>query len=114
MSYLKQKLSLPLVKYSLFGIASGLWVFGLVDQLYDSAGDDEIPAVVAADGRGRLYLIGVCVPALEPKRADPVPSGGSPPNPDRSATMFVPLLAVPLAVQLIAAAPEPAMSRGST
>jgi hypothetical protein len=36
MSYLKRKLSLPLVKYSLLGIASGLWVFGLVDQLYDS------------------------------------------------------------------------------
>ena len=27
MSYLKRKLSLPLVEYSLFGIASGLWVF---------------------------------------------------------------------------------------
>jgi hypothetical protein len=37
MSYLKQKLSQPLVKYSVFGIASGLWVFGLVDQLYESA-----------------------------------------------------------------------------
>ena len=37
MSYLKQKLSLPLVKYSAFGIASGLWVFGLVDQVYESA-----------------------------------------------------------------------------
>ena len=33
MSYLKQKLSLPLVKYSALGIASSLWVFGLVDQL---------------------------------------------------------------------------------
>ncbi len=37
MSYLKQKFSLPLVKYSVFGIASLLWVFGLVDQLYESA-----------------------------------------------------------------------------
>ena len=37
MSYLKQKLSLPLVKYSVAGIASGLWVFGLVDQIYSSA-----------------------------------------------------------------------------
>jgi len=37
MSYLKQKLSQPLVKYSVFGLASGLWVFGLVDQLYESA-----------------------------------------------------------------------------
>jgi hypothetical protein len=37
MSYLKQKLSLPLVKYSVFGIASLLWMFGLVDQLYESA-----------------------------------------------------------------------------
>ena len=37
MSYLKQKLSLPLVKYSALGIASGLWVFGLADQFYESA-----------------------------------------------------------------------------
>ena len=37
MSYLKQKLSLPLVKYSVITIASTLWVFGLVDQLYSSA-----------------------------------------------------------------------------
>ena len=37
MSILKQKLSMPLVKYSVLGIASGLWVFGLVDQLYKSA-----------------------------------------------------------------------------
>jgi hypothetical protein len=37
MSYLKEKLSLPLVKYSALGIASGLWVFGLADQFYESA-----------------------------------------------------------------------------
>jgi len=37
MSYLKQKLSLPLVKYGVLGIASLLWMFGLVDQLYESA-----------------------------------------------------------------------------
>jgi hypothetical protein len=37
MSYLKQKLSLPLVKYSVITIASTLWVFGLVDQLDSSA-----------------------------------------------------------------------------
>ena len=37
MSYLKQKLTIPLVKYSVLGLASGLWVFGLVDQLYSSA-----------------------------------------------------------------------------
>jgi hypothetical protein len=37
MSYLKQKLSVPLVKYSAFAIASSLWVFGLVDQFYESA-----------------------------------------------------------------------------
>jgi hypothetical protein len=37
MSYLKQKLSLPLVRYSAFAIASSLWVFGLVDQFYESA-----------------------------------------------------------------------------
>jgi hypothetical protein len=37
MSYLKQKLSLPLVKYSVITIASALWVFGLVDQLDSSA-----------------------------------------------------------------------------
>jgi hypothetical protein len=37
MSYLKQKLSLPIVKYGALGIASGLWVFGLVGQFYESA-----------------------------------------------------------------------------
>jgi hypothetical protein len=37
MSYLKQKLSVPLVKYTAFAIASSLWIFGLVDQLYESA-----------------------------------------------------------------------------
>jgi hypothetical protein len=37
MSYLKQKLSIPLVRYSALGIASCLWVFGLVDQFYESA-----------------------------------------------------------------------------
>jgi len=37
MSYLKQQLSLPLVKYSVITIASTLWVFGLVDQLHSSA-----------------------------------------------------------------------------
>ena len=37
MSFLKQKLSTPLVKYSALIVASGLWVFGLVDQLYSDA-----------------------------------------------------------------------------
>ena len=37
MSYLKQKLSLPRVKYSALAVALSLWVFGLVDQLYSSA-----------------------------------------------------------------------------
>ncbi len=37
MSFLKQKLSLPVVKYSVLAFASSLWVFGLVDQLYSSA-----------------------------------------------------------------------------
>jgi hypothetical protein len=37
MSFLKQKLSLPLVKFGVLGIAACLWVFGLVDQLYSSA-----------------------------------------------------------------------------
>ena len=37
MSYLKQKFSIPLVRYSALGIALSLWVFGLVDQLYSSA-----------------------------------------------------------------------------
>jgi hypothetical protein len=37
MSFLKQKLAMPVVKYSVFGLASVLWVFGLVDQLYSSA-----------------------------------------------------------------------------
>ena len=38
MSFLKQKLSLPLVKYGVLGVAGCLWLFGLVDQLYSSAG----------------------------------------------------------------------------
>ncbi len=28
---------MPVVKYSVLGLASCLWVFGLVDQLYSSA-----------------------------------------------------------------------------
>jgi hypothetical protein len=37
MSYLKAKLSLPVVKYSAVAIALTLWGFGLVDQFYSSA-----------------------------------------------------------------------------
>jgi hypothetical protein len=37
MSFLKQKLSMPVVKYSALAIVSSLWLFGLVDQLYSSA-----------------------------------------------------------------------------
>ena len=37
MSFLKQKLSTPMVKYSALAIASALWLFGLVDELYSSA-----------------------------------------------------------------------------
>ena len=37
MHYLKQKWSLPIVKYSVLAIASGLWVFGLIGQFYESA-----------------------------------------------------------------------------
>ena len=37
MSFLKQTFSTPIVKYSVLTVASGLWVFGLVDQLYSSA-----------------------------------------------------------------------------
>ena len=37
MSYLKQKLTIPLVKYSVLTVAACLWVFGLVDQIYSSA-----------------------------------------------------------------------------
>ncbi len=37
MSFLKQKLSTPLVKYGALAVASSLWLFGLVDQLYSSA-----------------------------------------------------------------------------
>ena len=37
MSYLKAKLSLPIVKYLVLALCLSLWVFGLVDQLYDSA-----------------------------------------------------------------------------
>jgi hypothetical protein len=37
MSYLKQKLSIPAVRYSALAVGSSLWLFGLVDQLYSSA-----------------------------------------------------------------------------
>jgi hypothetical protein len=37
MSYLKAKLSLPIVKYGVLTVCSVLWAFGLVDQLYSSA-----------------------------------------------------------------------------
>jgi hypothetical protein len=36
MSFIKQKLSLPVVKYGALGIASSVWLFGLVEQLYSS------------------------------------------------------------------------------
>lgn len=37
MSFLKQKLSMPIVKYSALGIAASLWTIGLVDEFYSSA-----------------------------------------------------------------------------
>ncbi len=37
MSFLKHKLSMPVVKYSALGIAASLWTIGLVDELYSSA-----------------------------------------------------------------------------
>jgi hypothetical protein len=37
MSFLKQKLSIQLVKFGVLGGAGCFWVFGLVDQLYSSA-----------------------------------------------------------------------------
>jgi|KBSMisStandDraft_5_1062788.scaffolds.fasta_scaffold3911202_1 hypothetical protein len=37
MSYLKRKLTIPLVKYSVLTIAACLWVFGLIEQIYSSA-----------------------------------------------------------------------------
>jgi len=37
MSFLKQKLTIPVVKYSVLALGSGLWVFGLVEQFYSSA-----------------------------------------------------------------------------
>ena len=37
MTFLKQKLSTPTFKYSALAIASTLWLFGLVDELYSSA-----------------------------------------------------------------------------
>jgi hypothetical protein len=37
MSFLRQKLAIPVVKYSVLGLGSGLWVLGLVEQFYSSA-----------------------------------------------------------------------------
>jgi hypothetical protein len=37
MSFLKQKLSMPVVKFSVLAIALSLWTFGMVDELYASA-----------------------------------------------------------------------------
>ena len=37
MSFLKQKMSLPMVKYSVLAVGSSLWAFGLVEQFYSSA-----------------------------------------------------------------------------
>jgi hypothetical protein len=37
MSFLKQKLSIQLVKFGVLGGAGCFWVFGLVDRLYSSA-----------------------------------------------------------------------------
>jgi hypothetical protein len=37
MSYLKQKLlAAPLVRYGALTLASGLWLFGLIEQLHSS------------------------------------------------------------------------------
>jgi hypothetical protein len=37
MSYLKAKLSLPIVRYGLVTLGSGAWVFGLIEQLHSSS-----------------------------------------------------------------------------
>ena len=37
MQFLKRVISLPQVKYGLLTVGSGMWVYGLVDQLYSSA-----------------------------------------------------------------------------
>jgi hypothetical protein len=37
MDYFKRLLSAPRVKYGLLTLGSGVWAFGLVDQLYSSA-----------------------------------------------------------------------------
>jgi hypothetical protein len=45
MSWLKRQLSRPVLKYSVLGGGAGLWVIGLVDQLYSSAGAMKYMAV---------------------------------------------------------------------
>jgi hypothetical protein len=37
MSFLKQKLSIPAVKFSVLAVALSLWTFWMVDELYTSA-----------------------------------------------------------------------------
>jgi hypothetical protein len=37
MQYFKRVISMPRVKYGLLTVGSGVWVYGLVDQLYSSA-----------------------------------------------------------------------------
>jgi len=37
MSYLKRMMSFPVVRYGLLTLGSGVWVLGLIDQIYSSA-----------------------------------------------------------------------------
>ena len=37
MSFLKRMMSIPVVRYGLLTLGSGVWVLGLVDQFYSSA-----------------------------------------------------------------------------
>ena len=105
MSYLKQKLSIPLVKYSVFGHRLVLVGVRPGRSALLVRGDDEIPAVVAADGGGRLSSkLHAASPHFGTKTGPPGLYSGAIAESEQERAMFVPLLAVPLAAQLIAAA----------
>ena len=104
MSYLKQKLSLPLVKYSALGIASCLWVFGLVDQFYESAAMMKYLLLSLLMAAVAFHLAAAALRRFGTKPGPPGFLSGRVVESEQERDMFVPLLAVPLAVQLIAAA----------
>ena len=50
MSFLKRMMSIPVVRYGLLTLGSGVWVLGLIDQIYSSAAPIKYLAISALIG----------------------------------------------------------------